>query len=266
MIRRRHFQSLVLLLCFCLVATGSFAVSPDYPREGKDHLWWAETLLRDITPGATSYQHTRDYGGITWKGYGSSNAISHTDCSGFMDELFAHTYGFMPDYMMRWLGGKTRPTANRYYAAIADQRGFIHVKKVGSAKPGDIIAVSYPYDKSNTGHVMLIAEAPKKITPVKPLIDGTEQWQVVIIDSSKSPHWKNDTRWGSDGKRHNGLGKGLLRLYTDSEGEIAGYAWSLGPKSEYHDRKERPLAIGRLDKKYHLQVSRRDLDNPAAQG
>lgn len=183
-----------------------------------------------------------------WKGYGSTRAISRTDCSGFIDELFAHTYGFMPDYMQQWLGGKYRPTAAGYYAAIIDQRGFIRIRKVRDVLPGDIIAVSYPYDKNNSGHVMLVAAAPEKIAPAESMIEGTGQWKVVVIDSSRSPHGKNDTRRTGDGRNHGGLGKGAVRIFTDAGGEVAGYTWSLGPKSEYHAVKERPLAIGRFDR------------------
>ena len=236
----------------CLFVIQAISVIPAFAgsAEQKDHLWWAEALLKEITPGSTSYVHNRDYSGVSWKGPLDSTARSNTDCSGFMDELFVHTYGFTPGYMKKWLGGKSRPSASGYYGAIADQRGFFHIKKIRDAKPGDIIAVYYPFDRENTGHVMLIAAAPEHIRHAKPFVDGTEQWRVKVIDSSHRPHWMEDTRW-KDGKEYGGLGKGSLRLYTNEKGEVTGYTWSLGSKSQYYDTKTRPIAIGRLNMEFH---------------
>jgi hypothetical protein len=242
---------IILSVCLCLVQSLSFTISSAGPSEARDHLWWAEALLNDITPGSTSYIHNREYNGLAWKGTLNSTARSNTDCSGFMDELFVQTYGFTPAYMKKWLGGKKRPSASSYYGAMVDQRGFNHIKKVYDAKPGDILAVYYPFDRENTGHVMLMAEIPRNIKPGGSVLGGTEQWQVMVIDSSRSPHGREDTRWNANGSHGSGLGKGALRLYTNDTGEITGYTWSLGSKSQYFDRKDRPIAIGRFDIKYH---------------
>jgi hypothetical protein len=233
----------------------SMALSPAEPLEGKDHLWWADKLVREIDLENTSYIHQRRARGVGW-GRNGSGAYSHTDCSGFTNALFEHAYGLDNNYMKKWLDGdrkKTGPTASKYYAAIVAQRGFRHIKKISDFLPGDILAIYYPLDKSNTGHVMVIAGAPQKIAGGNPFIDGTEQWQVEIIDSSKSPHWKGDTRWKGDKQLYDGLGKGVLRLYSGDNGEIAGYAWSLSPKSKFHPVKERPLAAGRFDREYHVR-------------
>jgi hypothetical protein len=244
----------LILLCF-FFAQPSMALSPAEPLEGKDHLWWAEKLVSGIDQGSTSYVHQRRAGGVGWGDKGSG-AYSHTDCSGFTNALFEHTYGFDHDYMGKWLDmdpKKTGPTASKYYASIVAQRGFRHIKKLTDVLPGDILAIYYAYDKSNTGHVMVIAGLPRKIGSGQPLVDGTEQWQVLIIDSSRSPHWKGDTRWKGEKPEYDGLGKGMLRLYSGSNGEIAGYTWSLSPKSKFHSIKERPLAAGRFDREYHIR-------------
>jgi hypothetical protein len=253
---QRHVTStLIFLILFSFVsALPSMTLSQAEPPEGRDHLWWANKLVSGIDRGNTSYVHQRRARGVAW-GSNGSGAYSHTDCSGFTNALFEHTYGFDHDYMKKWLdmdSKKTGPTASKYYASIMAQRGFRHIKRISDVLPGDILAIYYPSDKSNTGHVMVIAESPQKIRGGQPLVDGTEQWQVVIIDSSKSPHWKGDTRWKSEKYKYDGLGKGILRLYSDNNGEVAGYAWSLSPKSEFHSTKERPLAAGRFDREYHV--------------
>ncbi len=227
MITRKLVALIVIVLYLSFSGTASQGLSPEESVALKDHLWWAEALLKDITPAATSYVHNRDYSGVAWKGALNSTARSNTDCSGFMDEIFVHTYGFTPNYMKKWLGGKSRPSASSYYGAIADQRGFHNIKKIRDAKPGDIIAVYYPFDRENTGHVMLIAAAPENVRPGKPFVEGTAQWRVKVIDSSRSPHWKEDTRWNK-GVEYGGLGKGSLRLYSNEKGEVTGYTWSLG--------------------------------------
>jgi hypothetical protein len=254
---QKHVTSaLIFLILLCFVfALPSMALSPAEPLDGKDHLWWANKLVSGIDSGNTSYVHQRRARGVDWGGNGSG-AYSHTDCSGFINALFEQTYGFDRDYIKKWLDTdpkKTGPTASKYYASIVAQRGFRHLKKIGDILPGDILAIYYPSDKSNTGHVMVIAELPQKISGGQPLVDGTEQWQVVIIDSSRSPHWKGDTRWKDGKTKYDGLGRGLLRLYSGGNGEIAGYTWSLSPKSKFHSGKERPLAAGRFDREYHAR-------------
>ena len=85
----------------------------------------------------------------------------------------------------------------------------------------------------------MINELPMVYKDFTPIITGTVQWKVPIIDQF-GPHGINDTRYPNQ----IGLGAGYLRLYTDSEGIPKGYSWSLGPKSKYID--DRPLVIGRL--------------------
>ena len=57
-----------------------------------------------------------------------------------------------------------------------------------------------------------------------------------------------DTRHkkGDDGKDHTGLGQGVVRVYTDREGRIAGWTWSTLGSSAVRDPKEESLAVGRL--------------------
>lgn len=74
-----------------------------------------------------------------------------------------------------------------------------------------------------------------------------ELWNVTIIDSTRSPHGKGDTRIASDGTSGQGVGRGVIRIFTNSDGSVAGYCWSDGSKSKFESQDERNLAIGRLD-------------------
>lgn len=106
---------------------------------------------------------------------------------------------------------------------------------------------------------MLVVETPKKIESSKPVKEGTTQWQVKIIDQSRSGHGSNDTRRKNNNfsacKKeeiphafYSGLGQGMVRLYTNKDGSIYGYTWSIDchPKKPYI-QSQRNLVIGRLN-------------------
>jgi hypothetical protein len=99
---------------------------------------------------------------------------------------------------------------------------------------------------------MLVAEAPRKMAAKAPLVEGTEQWAVTVIDCSGSGHGPTDTRAGKgkDGKSAPGLGRGVFRLYADGAGKVAGFSWSTGAKSSFVAPRDEPLVIGRLKPGY----------------
>jgi cell wall-associated NlpC family hydrolase len=180
---------------------------------------------------------------VVWDGV----CESHTDCSGFIDSLLMHTYGYSPDAFKRWFDSH-RPTARRYHDAIVEESSFTEIKSVAEALPGDILAIKYLVEKSSTGHVMLVVEPPQRIEPKEPLVPGTLQWQVTVIDSSNSGHGTTDTRHhkGLDGKDHDGLGQGVFRIYADHRGAIRGFAWSTLKASQFQKPEDEHLVIGRL--------------------
>lgn len=236
-----------VLVLFCIALSSFVAMSS--PRDGHDHLWWAERLLSGLDETNTGYVYQRTAKGIAWKGHGSDESYAYTDCSGFLNGLFQHAYGFDATVLAKWLGvdaRKTGPTANRYYWAIMEQRGFQRMTRINDIRPGDILAISYPDDKRNTGHVMLVRAVPEKIDPSVPRIEKTEQWKVSVMDSTISPHGRSDTRCHSNGFCRSGVGSGEIRLYVNDAGEIEGYSWSMAPKSKFIPSSRRPLAVGRL--------------------
>lgn len=223
------------LLCLCLAGG-----TADEARHLKD----ARLLMGDLLPKNTSYRH-KD-GEVLWKGENGAKAnICHTDCSGFINALLEHSYGYTEADLKKWFDSK-RPTARRYVEQIKDENGFEEITSLKKLKPGDIIAIKYPPGDKNTGHVMLAASIAKPRDATKPIVSGTKQWEVTVIDTSMSGHGSTDTRRNDDGESHAGLGRGILRLYTDKSGAVAGYAWSTFGNSDYHDQEERRLRIGRL--------------------
>ena len=246
----QHSAQKLVFWCISLL----FCVGTASAEERPKHFLEAELLVTKVTLEDTDYEHGKPR--VEWKGVeGATKFSSHTDCSGLMDALLEHSYGYTRDDFKKWFG-KPRPTAELYHEKIVEKTGFQRLLKFHEAQPGDLLAVKYFVEKGNTGHVMLVAEVPKKMTPKKPLVANTDQWEVTIIDSSKSGHGNSDTRHkkGANGKDHDGLGKGVLRVYTHQagkqEGQIAGFTWSTLSVSEFKKPEEEHLVLGRLEPNY----------------
>lgn len=231
-------KPLVFLWVQVLALAAWAANSPVVPPK---HLADAKALVSHLSLENTSYGHGPVQ--VEWEPV----CISHTDCSGFVDALLMHSYGYSRENFKRWFGS-SRPTAHRYHDAIAQGTGFVSVSHVRNIRPGDLLAVKYPAGKSNTGHVMLAAGLPRQIAAREPVVSGTEQWELEVIDSSKSGHGRTDTRHtrGKDGKDHEGLGMGILRLYANHDSTIAGFSWSTLRHSRFVGPSDEHLVIGRL--------------------
>jgi hypothetical protein len=209
------------------------------------HLRAAQVLVQTVQPDETSYRHKDSV--VHWKGEdGAPVSVCQTDCSGFVDALLKHSYGYDRKSFEKWFS-VPRPTAADYHDAIAKRHGFQRIERLRDAHPGDILAVKYPAGSANTGHIMLVAAPPRRLKPSPPLVDGAEQWEVAVIDCSHSGHGTTDTRHLAGGKSRAGLGQGTLRVYTAPSGAVAGYTWSTYSKSEYNDQKAHHMEIGRLD-------------------
>jgi hypothetical protein len=207
----------------------------------RQHVQSAEQLVRALDLAHTNYEHGA--GNIVWSGI----VESHTDCSGFIDLLLAHDDGYTPDDFKRWFGSR-RPTASRYHDAIVEGRGFIALATIAELRAGDVIAIKYFTRKDNTGHIMLVDGTPRRIRATPPLIDGTTQWEIDVIDSSESGHGVSDSRHkrGDDGRDHDGLGKGVFRLYSDAQGAVAGFSWSTLKASKFVAPADEHAVLGRF--------------------
>src|SRR5689334_1205169 len=238
----RRFISFALILSCALCILFSKGAAQ---QNKQTHLELARILVRELRPEDTSYQHKQGY--IKWEGEnGAEGYQSHVDCSGLLNVLFERAYGITPNDFEKWLG-KRRPLASEYFNAISQQQNFRVITAIGNVRPGDIIAIRYPPGTNdNTGHIMIVNEVPSRRKSSKPEIDGTEQWEVSVIDSSESGHGKTDTRRKPDGSFGDGVGQGVLRIYTDSGNQIVGYTWSTFAVSDYYDQNTRQLVIGRL--------------------
>jgi hypothetical protein len=231
----------VFFLAYCVWASVAGAQDQTVPR----HVAEAQRLVRQLNLDDTSYEHGAP--NVVWDG----KCASHTDCSGFLDALLSRSYGYDAAAYKRWFNS-SRPSARRYHDAIVDERGFTEIKNIAEAWAGDIVAIKYLIEKTNTGHVMLVVQPPHRMAAKEPLIPGTEQWQVTVIDSSMSGHGPTDTRHkrGANGTDHDGLGQGVFRIYTAPGGNIAGFAWSTLSASKFQQPAAEHLVVGRLKPAY----------------
>ena len=237
--RRRSAPVLfVSALCIGLTAAG---VSRAKETAADQHVATAERLVEQLDLANTGYAHGP--GSVTWTG----TVVSYSDCSCFINDLLAHDDGLAPDDFRRWMG-HGRPSAENYHDAIVATRGFARLDAVMDVRPGDLIATRYLTRHDNTGHIMLVAKAPRRIAPSPPFVGEDTQWSIAVIDSSKSGHGPADTRHkrGIDGHDHPGLSRGVLRIYADARGEVAGFSWSTAKNSRFIGPEDEHLVIGRL--------------------
>jgi cell wall-associated NlpC family hydrolase len=205
------------------------------------HVGVARELVKNLDLKNTSYEHGKP--DVQF----AAPYKSHADCSGFLQALLQHSYGYRPEQFKTWFGHE-RPTADHYHDTILKHELFDQITDFRRARSGDILAIKYKNTKDkNTGHVMLVVGAAQQLKAQDPLEPGTEQWEVTVIDSSRSGHGKTDTRHGNGpgGKDHDGLGQGILRVYTDKDGKVEGYTWSVGGKN-FMSQQEENMVIGRL--------------------
>ncbi|BDI32430.1 hypothetical protein CCAX7_44810 [Capsulimonas corticalis] len=234
---------------FCglsLLSLAAIAEQADIAAPPK-HLAQAEKLV-DNLKGAQENVYGGGKRHIDWA---PDECAARTVCSSFMTLLLQHTYGWTSDAFQDKMHS-TNPEAGDYHDAIVDRRGFKQVRHMSALRPGDILAVKYTDHHvssdgvEDTGHVMLVREAPVLMESKKPVIPGTQQYRVVIIDSSASGHGPTDTRAKPEGGFTGGIGSGTIRLYADASGEIEGYTWSNTTSSPYYTGPARDLVAGRL--------------------
>lgn len=239
---RRSFTCLGLILVVSVVVSAS--EEPVSPK----HLTDARALVKNLKSENTGYEHKKREQ-FVWDG----DPVAYCDCSGLLNNLLMHSYGYSKADLQKWFG-VARPKAEHYYDLVVatPRKGFQQIQRLKDVRPGDLLVVKYAELSSDrsTGHVMLVDAAPVEMQPTAPEVDGAvKQWSVSIIDSSRSGHGKTDTR-NANGEKNGGVGRGLLRLYTDARGEVIAYTWSPESRRTVYPRDTHPLVIGRLTPKF----------------
>jgi hypothetical protein len=236
---KQFIRNAVLVSFVCLYGVSAAYAAPT------THVSWAEILVANLSPDKNLYASNPTY--IYWAGInGATSYENRTQCSSFVTRVLKQAYQWNDADFRTWFGSNS-PSAANYHDAIVAQNGFSVIQKIGGIKAGDIIAVKYQSDPTSTGHAMIAKTTATKRAPTSPLIKGTFQYEIEVIDSSKSGHGTSDTRLMADKTWDTGAGTGTLRLYADNTGTITGYTWSTAKNSTYYGLKSNHhLAIGRL--------------------
>ena len=217
------------------------SAEPESPK----HLADLQKLVKALEHTSTKYEHGA--GSIEW----GDRPNATCDCSSLMIHLWKHTYGSTENDIKAWFVVK-RPTARRFHDAINDGKipAWKKINKLKDAKPGDLIVMKYTEAKpgDDTGHVMMIEAAPeaKKEGPTK-VENATTEWHIKIIDSTSSPHGKADSRY-DPATKNTGVGRGVFRIYTDKDGDVAAYTWSAESDRTLRKPDTHHLVIGRFVK------------------
>lgn len=219
----------------------------DAPGEAPAHIRWAEDLIDNVAPEYNAYATSPSY--ITWEGVGGAIRYENrTVCATFLTCLLKQAYGLTTTDMKTWLGS-TSPSSQIYHDAIVAENGFARVLRMEEVLPGDVLAIRYDEDGSVTGHIAIVASAPAPRLATRPLIAGTTQFEVTVLDSSSSVHGSNDSRIEADGTLDTGAGRGVMRLYADADGTVIGYTWSTSTGSVFYGLDStRHLVVGRLNR------------------
>jgi hypothetical protein len=182
------------------------------------------------------------------------------DCSGFLLAIFDRAKYLTQSQMSLLLPSpkRKRPAAEDFVFSIEKEQGFKHIKNVRDISPGDLLAhamlnIDDKKQAGTTGHVFLINSNLKRVRPRNPIIEGTEQFEVSIIDSNDEHVGADDSRLINPSSKITGLGKGTIRIYSDSNGELVGWARTFKNSSKFFsyspqfpsDTKARKAAVGR---------------------
>jgi hypothetical protein len=210
-----------------------------------DHLEWARRLIAGVTPETNVYASRPTV--VTWTGVaGATETRNRTVCSSLVAHVMMQAYGYRAADFATWLGGRF-PRAAGFHDAIASGHGFDPVPRITDIRPGDVLAIKYPPGSHPTGHVLLAASRPAERRATEPVVPGTKQYEISVIDSSHTGHGPTDSRHYAKGKFHTGVGEGLFRLYAGPDGTLVGYSWSVTKASEFYAPGDRHLVIGRLN-------------------
>jgi cell wall-associated NlpC family hydrolase len=223
------------------------------------HLSIARELVDNIKPEDNQYVLGGEF--ISFPGdLFSSKYSMKADCSGFLLAVFERA-GYPTRSQMtflKWSPNRKRARAEDFLYSIENEKGYRHIRRVEEMRPGDLLAhamlsIEDQKQTGTTGHVFLINSLPKKIAARRPVIEGTTQYEVSIIDSNEEHVGDDDSRLQYPANKLKGLGQGTIRVYSDSEGEIVGWARTFRNTNRFFsynprfpsDTKLRRAALGR---------------------
>ena len=236
------------LLGCCMVM--QLAKAEDVPK----YLQLARDFVANTKPENNAYTLGKSMTRMPGDLFTSSYVVS-ADCSGFVEEMFRRVDSTTLNNLATQKF-KNRHSIHDWYRSIKQEEAFIRISKVTDLKPGDVAVWLYKGSGQHhtPGHMLFLDSVPVKIKPRKPMAEGLDQYEFALIDTSQEAKSRDDTRFVSDealrdeneakGKERGtvtspnykgdkGVGRGHMRFYADSEGNLKGAAFSFS-KAKFH--------------------------------
>lgn len=245
------------MITLIVVATHAYGQVPlQTPGSIPKYLELARELVATVTPENNKYEFNGPQG-VRWKGdlFTSENSVK-TACGPFVAAVFERA----KDPTLDKIRDISRMNRSKYVRvtdwtdAAKKQIGMKQIKDLSDVQPGDLFIFSCN-DECGTsqgdvpGHIAIVDVKPSAVSPRSPIVDGTQQWAVTVIDSADSAHDRNDTRFVRKGeKKITGVGRGTYRIYSDASGVPVGYTNGFGTK--YNPIAIRPIVIGRPESQF----------------
>ncbi len=227
------------------------------------HLQLAREFVANTKQANNAYSNAGVFTRMPGELLGSEYVV-FTDCSGFVADMFRRTGGeVLPQ--LKTLNGRSRPLTPDFHASIQAQEAFRKISKVEDIQAGDVAVWQYVNSAGHRlpGHILFIDSVPVKIEPRKPIVEGLDQYEFVLIDASQEAKSRDDTRYVSDpglraanqakGKErgtmaspnYKGVGRGHMRFYADREGNIKGAAFGFSPAKFHASGGDWDIVVGR---------------------
>ena len=227
------------------------------------HLQVARDFVANTKQENNAYSNSRVFTRMPGDLLGSEYVV-FTDCSGFVADMFRRA-GVDLLAHLKTLKPRNRPLTPDFHASIQGQEAFRKITKVQDIQAGDVAVWQYVNAAGHQlpGHILFFDSVPVKVEPRKPVVEGLDQYEFALIDASQEAKSRDDTRYVSDaglraanqakGKErgtmaspnYKGVGRGQMRFYADSEGNIKGAAFSFSSAKFHSNGGDWDIVVGR---------------------
>ena len=235
------------------------ATSAAAPVTPDDHLPLMYDLVLDLV-GAEPAEERNIWASpsescqITWPG-GNNPSSARTKGACFLTLGLVRGHGLPASIGSAWWGSSS-PSSAVYYDAIEAENRFYRVDSAMDALPGDILAVKYGGDGAAVQSYVMVVSQIEFFTTTPA---GLDRYILEIVDSTRTVHGMQDTRWQGDPSTINGhvqgVGAGLIFIDADATtGEVVAHTWSNqgSMASSYYPNHTGPggrsITIGRFDR------------------
>lgn len=254
-----RWKTLVTTGALSLMASLAVADDAAVPR----HLQIARDFVANTKPENNSYSNKNPYTKMPGDFLAREYVVA-TDCSRFVEDMFRRAKSGVVE-QLRTKSLKNSYSIRDWHPGVEREEAFTRIWKAADMKPGDVAVWLYVNTGDHTlpGHMLFIDSEPVKLAkPRKPIVEGLDQYEVTIIDTSQEAKSRDDTRFVSDaalrdaneakGKERGsitspnqkGVGRGRIRFYADEAGDIKGVAFSFD-KAKFHGLDDWSIVVGR---------------------